>query len=92
MTADITLHIERLVIDGEVLDGADRRAVAEEVRAGLGELLVSRGLPTGLEDGATLGTVRGGSLAATGALGTRIAGAVHAGLTSTAARPTGDRP
>ena len=33
MTAGIAFHIERLVVDSEVLDGADPRVVADAVSA-----------------------------------------------------------
>ena len=92
MSGELNLHIDRLVVDSEVLDGADPQALAQLVRAELQGLLETRGLPAGLDAGGTRDAVRGATLAGTGALGAQIAGAVHAGLAATAARSAGERP
>lgn len=85
MTADIHLHIDRLVIDRDVLGDTDPRALTAEVRAELTALLTAQGL-----DGTTLGgsraSVDGGRLGERGPQGTEIAGAIFAGLTEPSAR------
>ncbi|HMQ65667.1 MAG TPA: hypothetical protein PJ992_05205 [Arachnia sp.] len=80
MNADIHLHIDRLVIDRDVLGDADPRALAAEVRAELTALISARGLDRTMLGGARA-RVHGGRVREPHPLGTGIATAILSGLT-----------
>jgi hypothetical protein len=81
----ITVHIERLILDGLPVERRDGSTVQAAVEAELTRLLVAEGLAPGLMSGGATPTAPGGTIHLTGEtnpthMGTQIAQAVHGGL------------
>jgi hypothetical protein len=79
---DIHVHIDRLVVDAQLLERGGAPALEVAVTQELGRLLADRGLPPGggampRLDAGTVGTASKDA----GAFGRQIAGAVHQGMT-----------
>jgi hypothetical protein len=88
---NITVHIERLVLDGVPVAPADRPVLQAALESELGRLLRTGRLPADLSSAAVPG-VAGGDvrLAASDTAartGRRIAGSVHAGLAASIGGP-----
>jgi len=85
--SNITLHIERLILDGVPLSYSQRPLVQAAVEAELARLLASNGLLAELRSGGTLRHVPGGNIQLSSdgnphALGQQIAHAVYSGIGS----------
>ena len=81
----INLHIERLVLDGLSIDRTQGGKVRAAVEQELTRLLAAGGLSQQLGGGAPVPRLRGGNLKVAkgveaGALGAKIARAVHEGI------------
>jgi hypothetical protein len=79
---NLDLHIERLVIDGEVAPG-EVPGIRRDLKRELTRLLRDGGLSHELRDGAALPSVRGGSIGHNpdrAPLGSRLARAVYEGI------------
>jgi hypothetical protein len=88
----IVVHIERLILDGPVSGGLEIELVQAALAAELARLLGAGGISPELTRGAALATLRADMIAAAPqpeALGTRIAGALYAGLGDAARPPAG---
>ena len=83
MNADIHVHIDRLIFDSDALGGVDPRALADEVRVALEDLLGKHGISGDLAAGGTRGSVRGAAITEPGRLGPQVASAIHVGLSGT---------
>lgn len=82
---NIQLHIERLILDGVALGAAEQPRFQAAVEMELGRLLAERGIASGLENGVTLDSVRGGAVQCRRAgggtgLGKQLAQAVYGGI------------
>ena len=85
--SNITLHIERLILDGVPLSHSQRPLVQAAVEAELAHLLTSDGLSAELQSGGTLRHIPGGNIELSSAgnphaLGQQIAHAVYSGIGS----------
>lgn len=83
----ITLHIDRLILDGVHVAPGDRAALLAAVEAELTRLLSARGLSSDVAAGGSLSAIRGGALHVSPGgtveqLGVGIAGAAYSGLGS----------
>jgi hypothetical protein len=83
---NVTLHIERLVLDGLDVRPGDRPRLQAAVEAELARLLGEGGIAPGLAEGGAVPALRGGTVQAGGGgsqLGTQIAQAVYGGIGGT---------
>jgi hypothetical protein len=84
MSSNITVSIDRLILDSLPTEGMSSEALSAEVRRELASLLAERGMHKGIAAGGAWGSIRGGEItgieADPGQLGTQIAQAIHAGL------------
>jgi hypothetical protein len=92
--SNITLHIERLTLDGVPLAHSQRPLVQAAVEAELARLLANDGLAAELHSGGTLRHIPGGNiqLSSNGnpyTLGQQIAQAVYSGIGT---KPSGGKP
>ncbi len=83
--SNITLHIERLVLDGVSIAFSQRPFVQAAIEAELARLLASNGLAGELQNGGALRNIAGGSIQLSSAgnphmLGQQIAHAVYQGI------------
>jgi hypothetical protein len=84
MNPNITVSIDRLILDGLPIEGMVPDTLAAEVQLALEGLLAERGVHEDIAAGGAWGSIRGGEI--TGAdrdpeqLGTQIARAIHTGL------------
>jgi len=83
----MTVHIERLILDGLPVSSHDSRHVRVAVTAELGRLIGAHGISDGLRQGGAIPTVQAGALLTNSRttsrqLGTQIARAVYGGLGS----------
>ncbi len=81
---NVTLHIERLILDGLDVRPGDRPRLQAAVEAELSRLLGEGGIAPGLAEGGAVPALRGGNVQAGGGdsvrLGTQIAQAVYGGI------------
>ncbi|MEG9436337.1 hypothetical protein JAO29_09190 [Edaphobacter sp. HDX4] len=82
---NIHLHIDRLILDGVSLSVRERLHLQAAVEMELGRLLAEGGIAGGLENGAALNAVRGGTLQLSHnpsgkGLGKQVAQAVYGGI------------
>jgi hypothetical protein len=81
----ITVHIERLVLDGIPIGKAQAPALQAAIEAELVRLLAVHGIADEFRSGAALASIRTGTITLSGenkpgGLGRKIARAVHAGI------------
>jgi hypothetical protein len=82
---NVTLHIEKLILDGLDVRPGDRQHLQAAVEAELTRLLGEGGIAAGLAEGGAVPAVRGGSIQTGGGggaagLGSQIAQAVYGGI------------
>lgn len=81
----ITVHIDRLVLDGIPIRKAQAPALQAAIEAELARLLAVQGIADEFRSGATLANIRTGTITLSGenkpdGLGRQIARAVHTGI------------
>lgn len=89
MKMNITLHIERLILDGIPISASQRPVLQEAVTAELTRLLAEGGLSPAFLSGGAVPSLRTGNIQLSGdsqptQLGTHVAQAVYGGLGPTA--------
>lgn len=82
---NVSLHIERLILDGIDIGPAQRPLLQEALQAELGRLLTEGGIGDGWADGGAVPSVRAGGFQMSGEgnpvqLGRQIAGSVYGGI------------
>jgi hypothetical protein len=82
---NVSVHIDRLILDGIDLPHAQRLLLQAAVEGELARLLAAGGLAPGLEGGGTVPRIPGGTMQLTGdgdpaGLGRQIAQAVYGGI------------
>lgn len=80
---NVTLHVERLVLNGLDIRPGDRAGLQAAVEAELARLLGEGGLAPGLAEGGAVPALRGGTVQSGGGsdrLGAQIAQAVYGGI------------